>query len=411
MQRDLKNLLKEKWFLVAADFIAVLGILCVGFNPKDGWEATLAFLGIMGAGLIVVVPVMLDQGSKAERLAEQARLRAALAAEIDQVRDNARALSESLTRRVADAELTQQKAIEGAVTNLAQKASMEINALKATVAELEKKLLAAEKTAKVGQDALEAHELMTEKLEALAASLRETVGEVDELAESVEAVKATQTEAMTAAQAVGQDLKEDFKKSSSRTERSLAKLEEQLEKLQAEVQELRERKPTIIVETPGEKAVETTPEPTVAPAHEAPVVAPETTEESVEKPARASRPRAKKKTEELLEEELPMESNDELALSESPESSAPGGGTALIINLMIGIGNKPFVRGTGPGLSPDKGVPMDFIGIGRWQWVSPQPEAPATVEVWKNDQTPLGEPLHLSGGEPVEVDEGHFTGG
>ena len=75
---------------------------------------------------------------------------------------------------------------------------------------------------------------------------------------------------------------------------------------------------------------------------------------------------------------------------------------------MIGIGNKPFVRGVGPGLSRDKGVPMSFLGIGRWQWLSPDPEAPATVEVWKNDQTPMGEALHLPGGEPLEVDEGHF---
>jgi hypothetical protein len=90
--------------------------------------------------------------------------------------------------------------------------------------------------------------------------------------------------------------------------------------------------------------------------------------------------------------------------------SAAGSGTALIVNLMIGIGNKPFVRGTGPGLSRDKGVPMSFLGIGRWQWISPDPEAPATVEVWKNDQSPMGEALHLPGGEPVEVDEGHFGG-
>jgi hypothetical protein len=77
---------------------------------------------------------------------------------------------------------------------------------------------------------------------------------------------------------------------------------------------------------------------------------------------------------------------------------------------MIGIGNKPYVRGTGPGLSQDSGQLMTFLGIGRWQWISPEPDAPATVEIWKNDQTPLGEPLYLSGGEPVEVDESHFTG-
>jgi hypothetical protein len=97
-----------------------------------------------------------------------------------------------------------------------------------------------------------------------------------------------------------------------------------------------------------------------------------------------------------------------VATPSAPESAATG--TALIVNLMIGIGNKPFVRGTGPGLSQDKGVPMSFLGIGRWQWISPDPEAPATVEVWKNDQSPMGEPLHISGGEPLEVDEGHFGG-
>jgi hypothetical protein len=108
-------------------------------------------------------------------------------------------------------------------------------------------------------------------------------------------------------------------------------------------------------------------------------------------------------------EEIEEEEAAPTAVASAPEPAA-GTGTALIVNLMIGIGNKPFVRGTGPGLSQDKGVPMGFLGIGRWQWISPDPEAPATVEVWKNDQSPMGEPLHISGGEPLEVDEGHFGG-
>jgi hypothetical protein len=111
-----------------------------------------------------------------------------------------------------------------------------------------------------------------------------------------------------------------------------------------------------------------------------------------------------------VEADEPAEA-DEAAPAAQASPAADGTGTALIVNLMIGIGNKPFVRGTGPGLSPDRGVPMQFLGIGRWQWVSPDPEAPATVEVWKNDQSPMGEPLHISGGEPLEVDEGHFGGG
>jgi hypothetical protein len=114
--------------------------------------------------------------------------------------------------------------------------------------------------------------------------------------------------------------------------------------------------------------------------------------------------------EEIEEEEEEEAEEAAPAPAEADESAGGATGTALIVNLMIGIGNKPFVRGTGPGLSRDKGVPMSFLGIGRWQWVSPDPEAPATVEVWKNDQSPMGEALHLPGGEPVEVDEGHFGG-
>jgi hypothetical protein len=114
--------------------------------------------------------------------------------------------------------------------------------------------------------------------------------------------------------------------------------------------------------------------------------------------------------EEVIEEIEDASEEEDAPAADEAAPSAAGSGTALIVNLMIGIGNKPFVRGTGPGLSRDKGVPMSFLGIGRWQWISPDPEAPATVEVWKNDQSPMGEALHLPGGEPVEVDEGHFGG-
>lgn len=60
MNRDLQKLLQEKWFLVAADFIAVLGILCLGLDPKDGFQAFLAVTGVLGASLIVVIPVLRD---------------------------------------------------------------------------------------------------------------------------------------------------------------------------------------------------------------------------------------------------------------------------------------------------------------------------------------------------------------
>lgn len=73
--------------------------------------------------------------------------------------------------------------------------------------------------------------------------------------------------------------------------------------------------------------------------------------------------------------------------------------TSLIAQVLIGIGNKPYVRGTGPGLSMEKGVPMDFLEIGKWQWVAPESTEPVTVTIYKNDQVPAD-------GEPIEIEPG-----
>ena len=91
-------------------------------------------------------------------------------------------------------------------------------------------------------------------------------------------------------------------------------------------------------------------------------------------------------------------------------SEADATGTCLIVNLMIGIGNKPFVRGSGPGLSDEAGEPMQFLAIGRWLWRAPSADAAVTVQVWKNDRSPLGEPVRIPAGETRELDEDFFAG-
>lgn len=375
MNRDLQKLLQEKWFLVAADFIAVLGVLCLGLDPKDGFQAFLAVCGILGASLIVVIPVLRDGGGKAERLAEQARLRAALAAEIDRLRDDARAAAEASNRRIGEVELDVRRQAEAAAAAVAQRASTEINALKAevaalkaTAAELEKKVAVAQRSAAVGTEAKESLDDLGAKLESLAETVRSGLATTEETAEVLAELKAA-APAVTA-----EDLKavrDEVKKAAQKAAQSADKLDERLDAVSAELQALRDR-------------------PVVAPA--APV-----TEDADDEEAEAD--------EEAIESEPAAE---EAAPAAAPVVTSEG--TALVINLMIGIGNKPFVRGSGPGLSADHGIPMNFLGIGRWQWVSPQPDAPATVEVWKNDQSPLGEPIHLSGGETVELDESHFSG-
>ena len=376
MNRELEKLLKEKWFLVAADLIAVIAILVVMPDKRDGLDTFLIMVAILAASLIVVIPVLKDGGGKSERQAEAARLRAKLAEEIDLQRDNVRAGNEALNRRIAEVELSAQKAAEASAVAVAQRASAEINGLKATLAALEKKL---QETAAAAQSS-EAVDELTEKVDALATTVRAVVADADEAAEAAGKAKAEVAQTL---EAELKSVRDDIKKSAKAAEKSVDKVEASLETLREEVREIRAN-------------------PSVASAPSSPSVTASETE-AVPAPAEDEADEHVEVIEEIEEEEAEV-------TPAAPESAADGTGTALIVNLMIGIGNKPFVRGTGPGLSQDKGVPMSFLGIGRWQWISPDPEAPATVEVWKNDQSPMGEPLHLSGGEPLEVDEGHFGG-
>jgi hypothetical protein len=376
MNREFEKLLKEKWFLVAADLIAVMAILIVMPDKRDGLDTFLVICAILAASLIVVIPVLKDGGGKAERQAEQARLRAKLAEEIDLQRDNIRAGNEAMNRRIAEAEMTARKAAESSAAAVAQRASAEINALKAALAEMGGKVEVAVSAA----GSSEALEELTAKVESLAITVRALVADADEAADLAGKARAE------AAQSLESELKsvrDELKKSVKAADKSADKFEALLEELREEVRALRANPP--VASVPSSPSV-TAPEPEAVSrsAPDAPI---------------------EEETEAADDEEVIEEIEDA-----APESASGPTGTALIVNLMIGIGNKPFVRGTGPGLSRDKGVPMSFLGIGRWQWISPDPEAPATVEVWKNDQSPMGEALHLPGGEPVEVDEGHFGG-
>ena len=354
MNRELEKLLKEKWFLVAADLIAVIAILLVMPDKRDALDTFLVMCAILVASLIVVIPVMQDGGSKAERQAEQARLRAKLAEEIDLQRDNVRAGNEALSRRIAEVELSTQKAAETAAAAVAQRASAEINALKAAVAALEKKVAEAAAAAS-STDALEE---LSAKVDALAETVRAVVADADEAAEAAGNAK---SEAAAALEAELKSVRDELKKSAKAAEKaavqSVDKLEASLEAIREEVRVLRANPP--VASAPSVPSV-TAPEPeaVAAPVPAAEEAAPDEASEETEA------------DEEVIEE---IEEEEPAPAAEAPSVATDATGTALIVNLMIGIGNKPFVRGTGPGLSQDKGVPMSFLGIGRWQWISPDP--------------------------------------
>lgn len=78
------------------------------------------------------------------------------------------------------------------------------------------------------------------------------------------------------------------------------------------------------------------------------------------------------------------------ALPESSEKArkTSKADTCVIVNSLIGIGNKPYLRGAGGGLSADKGVPMEYLEIGKWRYVfPPDSQFPIEFSVYKNDET------------------------
>jgi hypothetical protein len=61
------------------------------------------------------------------------------------------------------------------------------------------------------------------------------------------------------------------------------------------------------------------------------------------------------------------------------------GATRLLVTAYIGIGNRLFIRGAGPGLSWDKGTPLQFVSIGKWRWETNDANGPVQFKLYKND--------------------------
>ena len=68
------------------------------------------------------------------------------------------------------------------------------------------------------------------------------------------------------------------------------------------------------------------------------------------------------------------------------------GRTRLTVISYIGIGNKLHLRGEGAGLSWTKGVPLQFLSIGRWRWETGDVSRPVLCRIYKNDklEAPVG---------------------
>jgi hypothetical protein len=183
---------------------------------------------------------------------------------------------------------------------------------------------------------------------------------------------------------------------------------------------------TASVKTPDEPKVESSEIPPVlAPTElisETPVSQPETTPATVApKPERkrAARKQVEPKVEVKIEEEAVVETptKDEvpaLSLEFSDASTddqmpvtgiSADGATRITVTAYIGIGNRLFIRGDGPGLSWDKGIPLQFVSIGKWRWETMDADKPVSFKLYKNDDVESTHRKHapLEPGSQVEL--------
>lgn len=90
--------------------------------------------------------------------------------------------------------------------------------------------------------------------------------------------------------------------------------------------------------------------------------------------------------------------------AEVESSTSSDGATRLLATAYIGIGNKLFIRGDGPGLTWDHGVPMQFVSIGKWGWSTHDASGPVRCKLYKNDDlASLAGEITLEAGRHTEV--------
>ena len=97
---------------------------------------------------------------------------------------------------------------------------------------------------------------------------------------------------------------------------------------------------------------------------------------------------AEPKKEDFDAPETPMLFEDLPENPPKPEKPKKGD-TIILLDSIIGIGNKPYVRGEGcEDLSWDTGIPMDFVEIGKWRLVLKGVGEAAKIKFYKNDSQP-----------------------
>lgn len=383
------------------------------------------------AALVALVPFLLDYAAASAESAQLLEARAG--AQIARLE----AASEALARAAA-----QVQSVEAAVHKAAKDAETLPYRMQEKLAEFNQALAEKEdeQRSALEQELTELRAAQADQLKAAANRIKETIGELTALEKNARAQLAASEAAAAKLAGAGHDAAARIE---SALDAALARLDSKLAEFAAAtekparrsrstgsetappsvpapepVAEVTVTESTIPAESPVPSAAES-PMPatlTADPLGGAPVAEAEAAE-----PARPRKPRPARKPRSdegvaaistdapvsVVPAPTPEPATNDLSAEAAPKaetSSSADGATRLLATAYIGIGNKLFIRGDGPGLSWDSGVPMQFVSIGKWGWSTHEATGPVTIRLYKNDETPaLSGDIVLEPGRHTEV--------
>jgi hypothetical protein len=419
-----------KWIFFAIDAgLLTAAFIIVFFNDKNPYAPVpliSAVVCVMLAAIVGLVPFLIDYAADSAEYVQQERVR------MDEQVQRLHAAGESLARAAA-----QIKAVEEAVHKTAHAAETLPYRMQEKLVEFNTALSEKEENE---HEALEAElaELRatnSDQLKAVAEKIQKAVGEWSALETASRKQLAAAEAAATKIQSSTGDATAKFE---ARLASVLTALDARLAKLEsptAATGAAPSAHPAAEFSAIDGPKIKSASEPpplveSVAVINAGSSTEPAPTGEEIKtkktRPARKSRPEdtlAAMSESPAVERPADNQDSDEFVLSHEPSENTPSttqseslraepaesaassdGATRLLATAYIGIGNKLFIRGEGPGLSWDKGVPMQFVSIGKWGWATNDALSPVRCELYKNDETAaLTGEVVLDPGKHVEV--------
>lgn len=414
----------KKTYVIVVAAVSVLIVLLIGLFAPDKF-APLPFLTAVGFLLVsitaVMIPVLIDYAADSAEYVQQERVR------VNEQIQRLQAAGESLARAAS-----QIKAVEEAVHKTAHAAENLPYRMQEKLAEFNETLAEKESAdhEALEQELVELRAANSDQLKAVAEKIAKTTAELAALEVSARrqlaAAEAAAAKVPQAALTAADQLETKLNQALARLDQKLATLVAPASAPVAPIYDRREEPaptsdvghrlplqpeeapstPTSIesVSTPATLATDDDAKPKKPRLPRKPK--PEEMLMAMSEPEAISAPTVAPADPETLENPAHSETESTSSANEEQSEAAAStdGATRLLATAYIGIGNKLYLRGEGPGLSWDKGVPMQFVSIGKWGWATYDATAPVRCLLYKNDETAaLTGEVTLAPGKHVEV--------